>query len=75
MLGVRLPRAVIEVIDRDVETGLYLNRSDWIRIACREYAEKRKRDGAGGGALINPSAPAPARASAGGGAVALLSIV
>ena len=48
-LGVRLPRAVIEVIDRDVETGLYLNRSDWIRIACREYAEKRKRDGAGGG--------------------------
>ena len=52
MLGVRLPRAVIEVIDKDVATGLYLNSSDWIRIACREYAEKRKRDGAGGGVLI-----------------------
>lgn len=53
MLGVRLPRAVIEVIDRDVETGLYLNRSDWIRSACKEYYEKRKRDGAGGGGLTS----------------------
>lgn len=73
--GVKLPANILDFIDKEIENGQFMSRSDWIRSACREYYEKRKRDGAGGGALIKLSAPAPARASAGGGAVALLSTI
>ena len=74
--GVKLPANILDFMDKEIENGQFMSRSDWIRSACRAFYEIRKRDGAGGGgALIKLSAPAPARASAGGGAVALLSMI
>lgn len=40
-VGARLPPAIIEQIDRDVERGDFYNRSDWVREACREFYKKR----------------------------------
>lgn len=51
MVGARLPPEVIKLIDSDVEAGEFINRSDWVRCACREFYEKRKRERLGGGGL------------------------
>ena len=55
-IGVTIPQYLYEFIQDEIETALYSSPSEWIRSACREYYEKRKRDRAGGGALINPFA-------------------
>lgn len=49
MVGVRLPGGIIDFIDMDVASGDFLNRSEWVRVACREFYEKRKQDRQGGG--------------------------
>ena len=49
MVGVILPVAVYQMIEEDLETGDFLTISDWIRSACKEFYEKRKRDRVGGG--------------------------
>lgn len=49
LIGVRLPGDIMKFIDDEVETGAYLSRSEWVRMACYEYWQKRKRDRQGGG--------------------------
>lgn len=56
MVGVRLPSEIIKIIDMDIQEGEYISRSDWVRCACREFYEKRKRERAGGGALTHDRA-------------------
>lgn len=41
-IGVRLPPAMLDAIDKEIETGTYANRSDWVRCACREYFKNKK---------------------------------
>lgn len=52
LVATRVPPAVMEQINADMETGYYRSVSDWVRLACIEYAKKRKEDRQGGGALI-----------------------
>lgn len=40
-IGARLPPSIIEQIDKDIESGDFYNRSDWVRQACREFYNKR----------------------------------
>ena len=49
--GVKLPANILEFMDKEIENGQFMSRSDWIRSACREYYEKRKRERVGGGGL------------------------
>lgn len=56
MVGVRLPSEIIKIIDMDIQEGEYISRSDWVRCACREFYEKRKRERLGGGALTHDRA-------------------
>ena len=48
-VGVILPVAVYQMIEEDLKAGDYLTISDWVRMACKEFYEKRKRERAGGG--------------------------
>lgn len=41
MVGVRIPPAMLEYIDKEIEKGAYASRSDWVRCACREYYEQK----------------------------------
>ena len=57
MVGGRVPLALLEFIDEDVANGNFMNRSDWIGCACREFMKIRQkeiaeqsRDALGGGA-------------------------
>lgn len=48
LISARLPRVLVEFIDREIEDDQFLNRSDWVQCACREYMrirqEQRRRD-------------------------------
>ena len=48
-IGVTIPTWLYEFIQTEMEQALFTSPSDWIRSACREYYEKRKRDRLGGG--------------------------
>lgn len=48
-VGTRLPPAIIEQINTDVANGVYNSPAEWVRVACREFYEKRKQDRQGGG--------------------------
>ena len=48
-VGVRLPPAVVKMIEDDVKDGYYRSSSEWVRMACAEFFEKRKRERSGGG--------------------------
>ena len=37
LVTVRLPKAVVQYIDQEIESGMYMNRSDWIQQVLREY--------------------------------------
>lgn len=50
VVGVVLPPTIYRFIEDDLKGGEYASVSDWVRIACREYYEKRKRERSGGGA-------------------------
>lgn len=54
-VGVILPVAVYQMIEEDLKAGDYLTISDWVRMACKEFYEKRKRERSGGGALAKGS--------------------
>ena len=59
VLSVRIPKAMIEMIDRAVEAGEYRNRGDYVAAALRHYsmyceAEKAKT---GGGVAPVPMPP------------------
>lgn len=54
MVGVILPNSIYQMIEDDLKTGDYLTISDWIRSACKEFYEKRKRE-RGGGAITKGS--------------------
>lgn len=53
MIGTRVPPSVMEQIKKDIADGECLNVSDWVRMACIEYAKKRKRELLGGGVLTD----------------------
>ena len=55
MVGVVLPIAVYDFIEEDLRGGEFTGVSDWVRTACKEFYEKRKRERAGGGALARGS--------------------
>lgn len=40
-IGARVSQSILEQIDRDVASGEFYNRSDWVRQACREFYNKR----------------------------------
>ena len=41
VIGARLPPAIMEFVDKEIESGEYYSRSDWVRDACREFYKKR----------------------------------
>ena len=49
MVGVVLPFSIYEFIEKDLETGDFINISDWIRTACKDFYDKRRSRGGGGG--------------------------
>ena len=49
VVGVVLPPTIYKFIEEDLKGGEYASVSDWVRVACREYYEKRKRARGGGG--------------------------
>ena len=52
LVATRIPPAIMEIIKEDVASGHYMSLSDWVRVACIEYAKRPKQDRQGGGALI-----------------------
>lgn len=52
LVATRIPPAIMDIIKADLETGYYRSISDWVRVACIEYAKRPKQDRQGGGALI-----------------------
>lgn len=56
MIGTVIPQSILDWINKEIEDGEFTGVSEWVRVACREFYEKRKRDRAGGGALTNPFA-------------------
>ena len=52
VIGARMPPAVLKMIEKDIDDGLYRNASDWVRMACMEYLKIRQRERGGGGKLI-----------------------
>ena len=51
VVGARLPAAMIDYIDYEIEQGRFSSRSDWCRAACREFYEQRKKKDNGGGSV------------------------
>ena len=51
--GVKLPANILEFMDKEIENGQFMSRSDWIRSACRDFYEKRKGMAPGGGGGLN----------------------
>ena len=49
VVATRVPPFVMEQIEKDMQTGEFCNVSDWVRMACLEYARKRKKESLGGG--------------------------
>lgn len=54
-VGARLPPAIVKMIEDDVRDGYYRSSSEWVRMACADFYEKRKRERSGGGALAKRS--------------------
>ena len=52
-IGVTIPNYLYDFIQEEINDALFISPADWIRSACREYYEKRKRERVGGGAIIN----------------------
>ena len=49
----RIPAGLIDAIDKDVEeSDMYLNRTQWIIAAIREYLRVRTQDRVGGGGHV-----------------------
>ena len=52
VVGASLPISMIQFIESEVNTGEFTSVSDWVRAACREFYEKRKRESLGGGGVL-----------------------
>ena len=44
MVGAVIPESILLWITEEIKQGEFTSVSEWIRVACREYYEKRKRD-------------------------------
>ena len=51
VVGVVLPESIAVFIQSEIDAGEFTSSSEWVRVACREFYEKRKRDRSGGGGL------------------------
>ena len=49
MIGAVIPQSILDWINEEIQAGDFVSVSEWVRVACREFYEKRKRDHAGGG--------------------------
>lgn len=49
MIGTVIPQSILEWINEEIQAGEFVSVSEWVRVACRDFYEKRKRDRAGGG--------------------------
>lgn len=45
VVAVRLPKGVVEFIDREIESGMFMNRSDWIQQVLRQYVQNFRGGG------------------------------
>ena len=52
VVGTRVPPFVMEQMEKDIESGEFLNTSEWVRMACVEYARKRQKERVGGGGVL-----------------------
>lgn len=53
VVGVVLPESITIFIQSEIDAGEFTSSSEWVRVACREFYEKRKRDRLGGGVLTD----------------------
>ena len=44
-ISIRLPSKIVEEIDRLVQSGVFSNRSDFIKEAVRHYLKEMRREG------------------------------
>lgn len=51
VVGVVLPESITAYIESEIDAGEFTSVSEWVRVACREFYEKRKRESLGGGGL------------------------
>lgn len=42
LIAVRLPKGVVEFMDREIKEGMFNNRSDWIQQVLREYIHNHR---------------------------------
>ena len=42
LISARLPKSVVDFMDLEIKEDKYLNRSDWVQCACREYMRIRQ---------------------------------
>lgn len=45
LVAVRLPKGVVEFMDREIKEGMFNNRSDWIQQVLREYIHNHRGGG------------------------------
>lgn len=42
LISARLPKMIVDFMDGEIKEDKYLNRSDWVQCACREYMRIRQ---------------------------------
>lgn len=43
-VGARVPKSIVQFMDNDIANGNFMNRSDWIGCACREFMKMRQKE-------------------------------
>lgn len=39
-----MPKSIVQFMDNDIANGNFMNRSDWIGCACREFVKIRQKE-------------------------------
>ncbi len=54
-VAARIPLSIAEFMDKDINANNFMNRADWVSMACREFMKIRQKELSGqcGGGNIN----------------------